>query len=141
MPSNLVSLDWFFNPLAKLEFTGAFFSGQNVMNLGTGGIRQGFVVLGDGAARPVHSQGGWAQWTWLATPRLSFNLFGGQQDDRDSDLFAGRVGKNQKYGANFFYRFAPNFLTTFEFSQLRTTYIGAGDRLYNHYDLSFAYLF
>src|SRR5439155_25464898 len=30
VPSNLISLDWFFNPLRTLEFTGAFFSGQNV---------------------------------------------------------------------------------------------------------------
>jgi hypothetical protein len=141
VPSNLVSADWFIKPFSKLEFTGAYFNGQNVMNLGTGGIRQGFVVLGDGIARPVHSQGGWAQWTWIATPRLSFNFFGGQQDDRNSDLPAGRIGKNQRYGANFFYRLAPNVLASFEFSQLWTTYIGVGDRLLNHYDLSFAYLF
>jgi hypothetical protein len=141
VPSNLVSADWFIKPFSKLEFTGAYFNGQNVMNLGTGGIRQGFVVLGDGIARPVHSQGGWAQWTWIATQRLSFNFFGGQQDDRNSDLPAGRIGKNQRYGANFFFRLAPNVLASFEFSQLWTTYIGVGDRLLNHYDLSFAYLF
>jgi hypothetical protein len=111
------------------------------MHLGTGGIRQGFVVEGDGLATPVHSIGGWAQLTWLATRRLSFNLFSGQQDDRDRDLFAGRIGKNMKYGANFFYRLAPNVITSFEASQLRTTYISLGDRLYNHYDLSFAYQF
>jgi hypothetical protein len=141
VPSNLFSLDWFFNPLSKLEFTGAFFSGQNVMNLGTGGIRQGFVVFADGVALPVHSKGGWAQLTWLATPRLSFNFFGGQEDDRDQDLIAGRIGNNQKYGANFFYRLAPNVLASFEASQLRTTYLNIGDRLYNHYDLSLAYQF
>jgi hypothetical protein len=141
VPSNLFSLDWFFNPISKLEFTGAYFSGQNVMNLGTGGIRQGFVVYADGVVLPVHSQGGWAQWTWLATSRLSFNFFAGQEDDRDRDLLSGRIGKNQKYGANFFYRLAPNVLASFEASQLRTTYIAIGDRLYNHYDLSLAYQF
>ena len=141
VPSNLFSLDWFFNPISKLEFTGAFFSGQNVMNLGTGGIRQGFVVFDDGVALPVHSKGGWAQLTWLTTPRLSFNFFAGQQDDRDRDLFTGRIGNNQKYGANFFYRLAPNVLASFEASQLRTTYISVGDRLFNHYDLSLAYQF
>lgn len=141
VPSNLFSLDWFFNPISKLEFTGTFFSGQNVMNLGTGAIRQGFVVFGDGVALPVHSKGGWAQLTWLATRRLSFNFFTGQQDDRDQDLFAGRIGKNQKYGANFFYRLAPNVLASFEASQLRTTYIALWDRLYNHYDFALAYQF
>lgn len=141
VPSSLFSIDWFMNPLSKLEFTGEYWSGQNIMHLGTGGIRQGFVVFAEGVATPVHSMGGWAQLTWLTTRRLSFNFFGGQQDDRDRDLFTGRIGKNQKYGANFFYRLAPNVLASFEASQLRTTYISVGDRLYNHYDLSFAYQF
>ena len=42
IPSNLVSLDWFFNPWRRLEFSGAFFSGQNVSNLGTGAVNQGY---------------------------------------------------------------------------------------------------
>ena len=141
VPSNLVSVDWFVNPLSKLEFTGQFFSGQNVAHLGTGRISQGFTVLADRVALPVHTQGGWAQWTWIPLRRLSFNFFGGQHDDRNSDLISGRIGKNQKYGANFFYRLAPNVLLSFEASQLRTTYIAIGDRVNNHYDLSLAYLF
>jgi len=141
VPSNLYAFDWFFNPISKLEFTGAYFNGQNLQHLGTGGIRQGFVVIGEGLATPVRSTGGWAQLTWLATHRLSFNFFGGKQDDRDRDLFAGRIGNNQKFGANFFYRLAPNVLASFEASHLRTTYISIGDRLYNHYDLSLAYQF
>jgi len=42
IPSNLFSLDWFFNPWRRLEFSGAFYSGQNVANLGTGQINQGY---------------------------------------------------------------------------------------------------
>jgi hypothetical protein len=141
VPSNLISFDGFFNPLRKLEFTGAFFSGQNVAHLGTGLIRQGFTALGERMAFPIHTKGGWAQWTWLATSRLSFNFFTGVQDDRNRDLLPGRIGKNYKYGGNFFYRLAPNVLVSFETSQLRTTYIGIGNRLHNHYDLALAYLF
>ena len=141
VPSNLFSLDWFVNPLSKLEFTGAFFSGQNVAHLGTGRISQGFTVLAERVAFPVHSKGGWAQWTWLPLRRLSFNFFGGLNDDRNSDLLTGRIGRNQKYGANFFYRLAPNVLVSLEASQLRTNYIAVGDRINNHYDLAFAYLF
>ena len=141
VPSNLFSFDVFAKPISKLELTGAFYRGQNIMHLGTGAVRQGFVVFADGIATPVHSQGGWGQLTVIATRRLSFNFFGGLMDDRDLDLPAGRIGLNQKYGGNFFYRLAPNVLTGFEASQLRTSYLGASDRLYNHYDLSFAYLF
>jgi hypothetical protein len=141
VPSNLVSADWFFNPLSFFEITGTFFSGQNVMNLGTGAIRQGFVVTADRQARPVHAQGGWGQLTLLATRRLSFNLFDGIEDDRNSDLFAGRTGRNTRYGANFFYKLAPNVVASLEFSQARTNYIGVGNRWNNHYDFSLAYLF
>ncbi|HWB95736.1 MAG TPA: hypothetical protein VG672_03515, partial [Bryobacteraceae bacterium] len=141
VPSNLFSLDWFANPWRKLEFTGAFYTGQNVAHLGTGGIRQGFTVLGPGVARPVHGLGGWGQLTWLATPRLSFNLFAGRQDDRDRDLLPGRIGYNQSYGANFFDRLAPNVIMSLEASQVRTGYIGANLLLNNHYDLALAYLF
>jgi hypothetical protein len=141
VPSGLFSIDWFIKPVSKLEITGDFFRGQNIMHLGTGAIRQGFVVFAEGDARPVHSQGGWAQVSVIATRRLSFNFFGGQQDDRDIDLLPGRIGLNQKFGANFFYRLAPNVLAGVEASQLRTTYLGSSDRLHNHYDLSFAYLF
>ena len=141
VPSNVVSVDWFIKPLSKLEITGAFYDGQNVMHLGTGAIRQGFVVSAEGIANPVRSRGGWAQAAFIATRRVTFNFFGGQQDDRDADLPAGRIGLNQKFGGNFFYRLAPNVLAGFEASQLRTSYLGSGDRLMNHYDLSFAYLF
>ena len=41
IPSNLFALDWFFNPWKRVEFTGVFYSGQNVAHLGSG-TRQGF---------------------------------------------------------------------------------------------------
>jgi hypothetical protein len=50
VPSNLFSVDWFANPWVKLEFTGTFFSGQNLANLGTG-LRQGFTVLNPGSVK------------------------------------------------------------------------------------------
>jgi hypothetical protein len=45
------------------------------------------------------------------------------------------------YGANLFYRLAPNVLLGAEVSQARTTYIDSKLRLNNHYDLALAYLF
>ncbi len=42
VPSSLFSLDWFANPWGKLEFSGAFFSGRNIANLG--GLYQGFTA-------------------------------------------------------------------------------------------------
>ena len=138
VPSNLFSLDWFTNPWSKLEFTGAFFSGQNVAPLG--GIA-GFTILPTGVAIPVHSQGGWGQLTFPATSRLSFHLFSGLENGRTADLAAYAIGRNWMYGANLFYRLAPNVLLGAEVSQARTTYIDSKLRLNNHYDLALAYLF
>ncbi|MGD0498127.1 MAG: hypothetical protein ABSC23_06800 [Bryobacteraceae bacterium] len=141
VPSDIYSLDWFTRPWRLLEFTGEAFAGQNVAPLGTGGLRQGIVVTRFGSAKPVHSLGGWGQFTVHAAPRLWFNVFSGQQDDRNSDLPAGGVGKNLAYGSNVFFRLAPNVLTSFEASQTRTSYIGSQTLRSNHYDLAFAYLF
>jgi hypothetical protein len=139
VPSRLVSVDWFVNPWRKIEFTGLFYKAENIASLGT--LRQGFTVLPSDRVIPIHGYGGWAQLTYLPTSRLSFNVFTGQQDDRDQDLLSGNIGKNWAYGSNLMYRIAPNVITSFEYLQLRTTYLGSGTALHNHYDLALAYQF
>lgn len=142
VPSRIFSIDWLVRPTARVELTGTFFNGQNVGVLG--GLRQGIsikYVNGNPTARPVETLGGWAQLKLRVTQRASFNFFGGQQDDRNRDLLTGGIAKNQSYGANIIYRVGPNFLTSFEASQTRTTYLGSGTRINPHYDLAFAYLF
>jgi hypothetical protein len=139
VPSRVYSIDWSIAALPKLDFTGMFYGGQNTANLGT--IRPGFTVLGPGQVIPTHSLGGWAQVSYTATPRLTFNIFGGQHDDRDRDLRLGGIGKNFAYAGNALYRVAPNVILGFETMQIRTHYIGTGRRLNNHYDLALAYQF
>jgi hypothetical protein len=139
VPSRVYSIDWSIAPLPKLDFTGMFYGGRNTANLGT--IRPGFTVLGPGRVIATHSLGGWAQLSYEATPRLTLNIFGGQHDDRDRDLRATAIGKNFAYAANALYRIAPNVIVGFETMQVRTSYIGAGRRLNNHYDLALAYQF
>ncbi len=139
VPSNLFSLDWFYNPWSRLEFTGAFYTGQNVAPLGNG-YQQGFTIYGR-YARAVGSTGGWAQFTLHAAKRIDLHLFSGQQDDDNHELAAGRIGKNLAYGGNLYYRLAPNVLVGLEASQVRTSIIGQGVRINNHYDLAFGYLF
>jgi hypothetical protein len=140
IPSQLVSTDWFLNPWQPLELSGVFYSGENVTNLGTGAIRQGYYFV-NGIGKAIASKGGWAQLTVHTVPRLDFHFFSGQQDDRHSDLIAGGIGKNLIFGGNAFFRLAPNVLLALEASQLRTAYIGAVTRLNNHYDVALAYLF
>lgn len=140
VPSSLYSFDWFFNPVRRVEFTGAFYSGQNVTPLGAG-YQQGFGVYYGHKVETVESRGGWGQLTIHTVPRLDFHLFSGQQDDRNSELIDGRIGKNLMFGGNLYYRLAPNVMLGLEATQLRTTYIGQGIRINNHYDLALAYLF
>jgi len=138
VPSRIFSVDWLIRPAARVDFTGAFFHGENTGVIG--GLRQGVSVI-HGQARAVGATGGWAQFTFRATPRASFNVYGGQEDDRNRDLGPGGVGKNQGYGANIIYRLGSNILTSLEASQVRTTYLGSGTVMNPHYDLAFAYLF
>ena len=139
VPSNLFSLDGLVKPWSKIEFTGTFFSGQNLANFGA--LGQGFTFLNDGEAIPVHARGGWGQISFFATGRLSFNVFGGVHDCRNSDLVAGQIGLNRSIAGNIMYRIAPNVIVSLEALRLSTTYLGSGDRLNNHYDLAVGYLF
>jgi hypothetical protein len=138
VPSRIFSIDWLIRPVARVDFTGTFFQGENTGVIG--GLRQGVTVI-NGQAHAVRATGGWAQFTFRATRRVTFNIYGGQEDDRNRDLLLGAVGKNQGYGTNLIYRLGSNILTSLEASQVRTTYLGAGTLINPHYDLAFAYLF
>jgi len=140
VPTELYSFDWFFRPIPKVEFSGMFYHGQNVATLGA--LPQGFIVQNyDGDVSAVHSTGGWAQIRVPITARLAWDLYGGQQDDRNSDLAYGFIGKNQGYFSNLMYRIAPNVIVSLEGGQVRTNYLGMGNRLNDHYDLAVGYLF
>jgi len=115
------------------------FFGENAAGLG--GLRQGFTIFYDKRAVPVGANGGWGQFSYLATKRLTFNLFGGLENDRAADLLAGDIHRNSMYAANAIYRLGSNVLLGFEISQVRTNYLLQPSRLNNHYDLSLAYLF
>jgi hypothetical protein len=138
VPSRVFAMDWLIRPIDRIDFSGTFFSGENVAVLG--GLRQGVVIVGD-LAHAVHATGGMVQLKIRATPRMTFNLYGGQEDDRNSDLLPGSIGKNQTYAANMVYRFGSNVLTSIESSQTRTDYLGSGRRMFPHYDLAIAYMF
>jgi hypothetical protein len=139
VPSRIFALDWFANPWRKLEFSGAFFRGSNVANIG--GIGQGFSIMSQEYVTGVHADGGWGQISFLLTPRLTLNLFGGEQQNRGRDLGTSGIAKNGAYAANLMYRLAPNVIVSFESGQLRTDRLGVGNRLNNHHDLGLAYLF
>jgi hypothetical protein len=137
--SRLLTMDWLVKPASFLEISGAWFRGTN--DAGLGAMRQGFTVLPGGRIVAVHATGGWSQLSLFPTNRLSLHFFGGEEEDRASDLVANSVRRNLSYAGNIVYKLAPNVLAAFEASQTRTDYISSGLRLNNHYDLALAYLF
>ena len=139
LPSNVYSVDWFFRPMRKLEFSGMLFHGRNVPVLGA--LPPGFSTLPDGQIIPVRSNGGWAQMRIPITARLAFNIYGGQQVNRNTDLVLGNAGSNAGYFSNIMYRLAPNVILSLEGGQVRTAYYQIGNRLNDHYDVAIAYLF
>ena len=138
-PSRLGTVDWLVQPMAKIKFTGMFFTGENAAGLG--GLRQGFSIFNDTRAVPIGTTGGWAQFSYLATKRLTFNIFGGLENDRAADLLRGDIHRNSMYAGNAIYRLGSNVLIGMEVSQTRTNYFLLPSKLNNHYDLSLAYLF
>ena len=141
-PSQVFSVDWLIRPFSRFDFTGQFFHGENVGVLG--GLQQGITITpydGTVMLRSVGATGGWAQFKLRFTQRLTMNLYGGQEDDRATDLLLGGISKNQIYAGNLMYRFGSNILAAFEGSQTRTTYLFSGTRIFPHYDLALAYLF
>lgn len=139
VPSRLFTIDWMLQPLATLRFTGAFFNGRNAA--GVGGLRQGFTLIRNQQFIAVPTTGGWAQLSYFATKRLTFNVYGGQESNVAADLLAGQITRNFVYAGNAQYRLGPNVLLGLEANQARTNYVGGLLRLVNHYDLALAYLF
>jgi hypothetical protein len=138
IPSELFTVDWLIQPISKLQFTGMYFQGKNAA--GVGGLRQGFTIFGEEPVS-IGTAGGWAQLSILATQRLSFNIYGGQESDRGADLLTGDIHRNLVYAGNVIFKLGPNVLLGLEASQLRTNYYLTRSLLNNHYDLALAYLF
>jgi hypothetical protein len=140
IPSEVLSFDWLLKPDKRIDLTGVFFTGQNVANLGTGAINEGYAIYRNNAVA-VTGRGGWSQFTVHTTRRLDLHLFSGLQYYESAALVAGNALRNLQYGANLLYRVAPNVVFGPEISQYRTLYLVNGTRLTNHYDLALGYLF
>lgn len=144
IPSRVYAVDWFVNPTSRVEWSGFLFTGRNTGKFGARAM-YGFSIFtpspGMIQAVPVRSHGGWTQVTFLATPRLSFNVFGGIDDPNDEDLVPGAISRNAARGANYFYRVAPNVVFGAEVMQTLTWYKPGQRPRHTHYDLYLAYLF
>ncbi|MGH9582980.1 MAG: hypothetical protein ACRD4O_08610, partial [Bryobacteraceae bacterium] len=109
VPSYIGSLDWHIVPSSKIGFTGTVYTGQNVASLGA--LGNGFTILQNGTARPVHSSGGWTQLSFPLMERLTLNLFGGIEDDRRA-YSAYSIVHDLTYASNVMYHIGPNVVVS-----------------------------
>jgi hypothetical protein len=135
VPSRIASVDWSITPLSKLQFSGTFYHGQNVASLGS--LGNGFTFGRYDTVHAVHTSAGWAQVSLPVTRRLTFNVFGGLEDD------SGGTGvvRNWTYASNAMYHLGPNVVVSFEALQMRAKYLSGSHLVVDHYDLGVAYLF
>jgi hypothetical protein len=138
--SHLASLDWLVTPGSRFEWKGTLFRGQNAAGLGT--LGNGFTIDYDGVAHPIEISGGWSQAAFFITPRLTFNLFGGIENNHPlSAANPGTAARNFTYASNIMYRFGPNVVVSLEALQLRSHLFSGAAEVHNHYDVAFGYLF
>lgn len=137
--SHIGTVDWFAAPEKHLQISGTFFDGDNIQGLGT--FTNGFVFDPEGRVQPVHSRGGWTQFAFPITRRLTLNIFGGIQDDHAEYLVPGATWRDFTYASNVVYRLGPNVLLSAEALQVRADNTGGLRDIHNHYDLAIGYLF
>lgn len=139
IPSRLFTTDWLIQPPAKVQLTGMFFTGQNAS--GIGALPDGFTLFSPYRITAVATTGGWTQLSFLATQRLTFNIFGGQESHSPVDLLAGEITRNFEYAGNAIYKLGSNVVLGIEAAQVRTSFLQQSGQLVNHYDAALGYLF
>ncbi len=139
IPSRLFTTDWLIQPMAKVQLTGMFFTGQDAS--GIGALPNGFTIFSPYRIRAVNTTGGWTQLSFLATQRLTFNIFGGQESHSPADLLSGEITRNFEYAGNAIYKLGSNVVLGIEAAQVRTNFLLQSNHLVNHYDAALGYLF
>lgn len=137
--SRIASIDWLFVTGPRLEISGTFFHGENVAGLGA--LGNAFTIGSDSYVEPVHSFGGWTQFAFTLTNRLTLNVFGGLQDDRATYLTPSSPVRDFTYASNLQYHLGPNVVLGLEALQSRSRTQSGVNATHNHYDLAIGYLF
>ena len=141
IPSNLFSLDWFFNPWKRWSSPARFTPGRTSRTWAAARARASPCIRLLEGPTAVNSIGGWGQMTVHAAPRLDLHLFTGQQDDANHRPEPGASARICCTAATSISAWRRTLLLGLEATQVRTDVHRAGMRINNHYDLALAYLF
>ena len=138
-PSRVVSADFFYKPLQKLEVSGTLLHGENFANLG--GEPPGVTVRKNGEVVPIRGSAGWMQVALPITNRLTFDVYAGHQANTARDLNEYEFVRTLTYAGNILYRVSPNVIIGLEGSHNELEYLTGPQVLANRYDATIAYLF
>ena len=117
---------------SKLIFIGEFFRGAN-LDTYLGGIGQGVSIWQDDVNKTyklvkdktINSIGGWAEFSYLASEKLTFNVVGGIDDPDNGDLNTTNPReRNIACWANVLYRIIPPVTLGLEYMHIQTDYRG-----------------
>lgn len=139
VPSRVVSADFFYKPIPKLEISGTFLHGENFANLG--GEPPGVTVHKNSQVIPIHGSAGWMQVALPVTSRLTFDVYAGRQANNARDLNAYEFVRTLTYAGNILYRLSPNVIVGLEGSHNALEYLTGRELVANRYDATIAYLF
>jgi hypothetical protein len=139
IPSRFATLDWFVQPSRFLQIKGFLMGGDNMANVS--GFTNGYYQNSTGGYDATRGIGGWTQFAFPLTARLTLNAFAGFQAPRIDGLQTGALSHDYSFASNLIYHIAPNVLLGVEALQSRTGYVGQTHTIRNHYDLAIGYLF
>jgi len=117
------NLDFVVPITETISFKGEYYSGENLDQF-FGGCNQGVNAV---TGEEVRAEGGWAQLSWQAMPKLELNLGWGADDPDNSDLAAGSIASNQLLYANAIYQITKQLHVGIEISKLWTDYLDQED--------------
>jgi hypothetical protein len=139
VPSRIGSGDWMYIPWSHLRLSGAFFGGQNIAPLG--GLGNGFGISNTQGITPMNGLGGWTQVAMPITERLTWNVYGGLENDYGANGIPVYTARSLSYATNVMYHLGPNVILSAEASQTRLRTFSGRPDLLHHYDVAIGYLF
>jgi len=117
------NLDFVLPITETITFKGEYYSGENLDQF-FGGCNQGVNAV---TGEEVRAQGGWAQFSWQAMPKLELNLGYGVDDADNNDLVVGNIASNQILYANAIYQITKQLHVGVELSKIWTNYLDQAD--------------
>lgn len=122
---------------SKLSLKGEFFSGSN-LDAFLAGIGQGINTTTE---KGIDTIGGWAQLSYKASAKHSFNLGYGIDNPSNEDLNSGNRSKNEVIFMNLIYDLYKGVQLGFEYSHFQTEYINASKGTNDRVTTSLIYKF